>query len=82
MTAERGDSAQTWRSPFPLFGTTSVCSLCGRVPVKGERHRAVFPVGQTGEDAEEVCVGPDRRQLDCAPLPDHRPDLGDSEDPW
>lgn len=44
------------------------CELCGLVPREGERHRAVFAVGQTGEDAEEVCIGPDRRQLPYAPI--------------
>ena len=49
------------------------CGLCGRVPADGEQHRQLYAVGHTGEDAEEVCVGPDRRQLDYAPL---------TPDPW
>lgn len=53
------------------------CGLCGLVPAEGEQHRAVFAVGNTGEDAEEVCLGPDRRQLDYAPVPDTEP----AEDP-
>lgn len=57
------------------------CGLCGLIPAEGEQHRAWFAVGQTGEDAEEVCLGPDRRQLDYAPLP--APSGGPvTPDPW
>jgi hypothetical protein len=49
------------------------CGLCGRVPAEGEAHRQLYAVGETGEDAEEVCVGPDRRQLDYAAV---------TPDPW
>jgi hypothetical protein len=61
------------------------CGLCGLVPREGEQHRAVFAVGQTGEDAEEVCLGPDRRQLDYAPLPGAEPAAWGpppGPDPW
>lgn len=58
------------------------CELCGLVPIEGERHRSVYAVGQTGEDAEEVCVGPDRRQLDYAPLPGTEPVPFVVPDPW
>lgn len=47
------------------------CGLCGRLPAEGEQHRQLYSVGETGEDAEEVCVGPDRRQLAyLLPAPD------------
>jgi hypothetical protein len=46
-----------------------VCGLCYRVPAEGESHRHLYTVGDTGEDAEEVCVGADRHQLDYAPAP-------------
>jgi hypothetical protein len=58
------------------------CGLCGLVPRDGEQHRALFAVGQTGEDAEEVCIGPDRRQLDYAPLPGTEPAPVLVPDPW
>ena len=48
----------------------SRCGLCGRIPAEGEQHRQLYAVGQTGEDAEEVCVGPDRHQLTYEPWPE------------
>jgi hypothetical protein len=60
-----------------------VCELCGLVPREGEQHRAVYAVGQTGEDAEEVCVGADRRQLDYAPIEGVEPaPYVVASDPW
>lgn len=52
-----------------------VCRLCGRAPAEGEQHRQLYAVGETGEDAEEVCVGPDRHQLRYA-------STADVPDPW
>lgn len=46
------------------------CDLCGRIPADGEQHRQVYGGGPTGDDVEEVCVGPDRRQLAYLPVPD------------
>lgn len=52
-----------------------LCRLCGLAPKPDEQHRQLYAVGDTGEDAEEVCVGPDRRQLRYA-------DVVTVPDPW